>query len=65
MGLGKTLQTIAYLLYRKRQRKTECPHLIICPASLVYNWEKAGDENGLHQSLKQQLLREMHSREKR
>ena len=34
MGLGKTLQTIAYLC--SRRGKT---HLVICPASLVYNWE--------------------------
>lgn len=40
MGLGKTLQIIAYLLYRKQERKAEFPHLIICPASLVYNWER-------------------------
>lgn len=35
MGLGKTLQTITYLLAKK-----EAPGLIICPASLVYNWKK-------------------------
>ena len=40
MGLGKTLQTIAYLLYRKQEGKAQFPHLIICPASLVYNWER-------------------------
>lgn len=34
MGLGKTLQMIAYLC--SIQGKT---HLVICPASLVYNWE--------------------------
>ena len=37
MGLGKTLQTIALLLsiHEKEGRKTS---LIVCPASLVYNW---------------------------
>ncbi len=49
MGLGKTIQTIAYLLARKQgigeredlpQEETrEYLGLIICPASLVYNWE--------------------------
>lgn len=39
MGLGKTLQMIAYLLYRKQAGITKSPCLIICPASLVYNWE--------------------------
>ena len=39
MGLGKTLQVIVYLLYRKQTGLSELPHLIISPASLVYNWE--------------------------
>lgn len=38
MGLGKTLQTITYILGRKQSK--EGIHLIICPASLVYNWKK-------------------------
>ena len=33
MGLGKTLQVIAFLLMKKERT------LIVCPASLVYNWE--------------------------
>lgn len=35
MGLGKTLQTIAYLL----SKKSEHPHLVIAPSSVVYNWK--------------------------
>lgn len=34
MGLGKTLQMISYLCTRKGM-----VHLVVCPASLVYNWE--------------------------
>ncbi|MCD8155653.1 MAG: DEAD/DEAH box helicase [Clostridiales bacterium] len=37
MGLGKTLQAIAYIL---SLRDSELPALVVCPASLVYNWEK-------------------------
>ncbi|MHA1727010.1 MAG: SNF2-related protein [Promethearchaeota archaeon] len=41
MGLGKTIQVIAYLLYRKEH----FPHeegavLIICPTSVLFNWQK-------------------------
>lgn len=34
MGLGKTLQMISYLCSAKGKT-----HLVVCPASLVYNWE--------------------------
>lgn len=34
MGLGKTLQMIAYLCSARGMT-----HLVVCPASLVYNWE--------------------------
>lgn len=39
MGLGKTVQTIAYLLVT-RQEETEQPMLIICPTSVLGNWQK-------------------------
>lgn len=38
MGLGKTLQTIAFLCHRQ-ERDKEAMHLIVCPASLIYNWK--------------------------
>lgn len=34
MGLGKTLQMITYLCTAREET-----HLVVCPASLVYNWE--------------------------
>lgn len=37
MGLGKTIQVIALLL--SVQEELKHPALILCPASLVYNWE--------------------------
>jgi non-specific serine/threonine protein kinase len=38
MGLGKTLQTLSFLSYLQKVNKTET-HLIVCPTSLIYNWE--------------------------
>lgn len=39
MGLGKTLQSIAYILSEQNRNKAAGkPVLIVCPASLVYNW---------------------------
>ncbi|MFA9376882.1 MAG: SNF2 helicase associated domain-containing protein [Lachnotalea sp.] len=37
MGLGKTLQMIALLVSQKEEGKKTS--LIVCPASLIYNWE--------------------------
>lgn len=39
MGLGKTIQMLAFLLSRKDEARMCGPSLIVCPASLVYNWE--------------------------
>ena len=36
MGLGKTLQVIALLL---SERKNGLPSIVVCPTSLLYNWE--------------------------
>ncbi len=39
MGLGKTLQSITYIVSELEEiRKLALPVLIVCPASLVYNW---------------------------
>lgn len=42
MGLGKTLQVLTFLLSEKQAGKTgeAMRSLVICPASLVYNWKK-------------------------
>ncbi len=37
MGLGKTLQMIA-VFEHLRQTRPGATHLVVCPASLVYNW---------------------------
>lgn len=39
MGLGKTVQVLSYLLAMKESGQT-LPSLIVCPASLVLNWEQ-------------------------
>lgn len=39
MGLGKTLQVITLLLSEKEMKEEREQSLIVCPASLIYNWE--------------------------
>ncbi|MFT6617633.1 MAG: superfamily II DNA or RNA helicase [Limisphaerales bacterium] len=39
MGLGKTLQTLAFLHACHTNRKLSGPVLIVCPTSLVFNWQ--------------------------
>jgi superfamily II DNA or RNA helicase len=39
MGLGKTLQTICFIADRLQKNK-HAVALIICPSSLIYNWQK-------------------------
>lgn len=38
MGLGKTVQMLSYLVSRRDEQRQVGPNLIVCPASLVYNW---------------------------
>ena len=40
MGLGKTVQLISYLLHVHENEKRETPSLIICPTSVLGNWQK-------------------------
>jgi superfamily II DNA or RNA helicase len=37
MGLGKTLQILAYL------RRVKAPSLVVCPASLIFNWRREAE----------------------
>ena len=39
MGLGKTVQLIAHIL-RRRQIKPGIPSLVVCPTSVLGNWER-------------------------
>lgn len=40
MGLGKTIQAITYLTLLKHLNNDPGPHLIVCPASVLENWER-------------------------
>ena len=39
MGLGKTVQTLAFLRAQKIDRDSVEPALVVCPTSLVTNWQ--------------------------
>lgn len=40
MGLGKTVQFIAFILHLKEQGSLEKPTLLVCPTSVLGNWER-------------------------
>ncbi|MEL4894204.1 DEAD/DEAH box helicase [Crocosphaera sp. Alani8] len=40
MGLGKTPQLIGFLLHLKSEEMLEKPTLVICPTSVLNNWER-------------------------
>ncbi|TDA69732.1 MAG: ATP-dependent helicase [Clostridia bacterium] len=40
MGLGKTIQLLAWLLYLKEEGEAGGPVLLVCPTSVVGNWER-------------------------
>jgi superfamily II DNA or RNA helicase len=40
MGLGKTIQALAWLAYLQQQEPDGGPSLVVCPASVVHNWER-------------------------
>ena len=39
MGLGKTVQTLAHILVEKREGRLDRPCLVVCPTSVVPNWQ--------------------------
>ena len=40
MGLGKTLQLITFLLHLQEKNELEAPFLVVCPTSVLSNWER-------------------------
>ncbi|MDH6060772.1 DEAD/DEAH box helicase [Chrysosporum bergii ANA360D] len=40
MGLGKTIQLIAFLLHLQEQDALSHPTLLVCPTSILGNWER-------------------------
>ncbi|MGA7938125.1 MAG: DEAD/DEAH box helicase, partial [Kovacikia sp.] len=40
MGLGKTIQLIAFLLSLQEKKTLEAPTLLVCPTSVLGNWER-------------------------
>ena len=39
-GLGKTVQTIAFLAHLAENKQIWGPHLIVVPTSVLLNWER-------------------------
>ncbi|MFK8186626.1 MAG: DEAD/DEAH box helicase [Phormidesmis sp.] len=40
MGLGKTIQLIAFLLYLRQENALGGPVLLVCPTSVLSNWQR-------------------------
>ena len=40
MGLGKTIQALAWLVHLRELEPDGGPSLVVCPASVVHNWER-------------------------
>ena len=43
MGLGKTMQTLALVQHLRETRGTRGPILLVCPTSVVANWQKEAE----------------------
>ena len=70
MGLGKTIQFIAFLLHLQHTTQLERPYLLICPTSVLGNWQREvkrfaptlkvalhhGEKRAKGKTLKQQVL---------
>lgn len=67
MGLGKTIQTLALLQHEKESGPMK-PNLVVCPTSVVFNWQKeierftpdlrVGQHTGLVRNLSTQIAEE-------
>lgn len=44
MGLGKTVQALAHILVEKEAKRSDRPCLIVCPTSLIPNWETEAEK---------------------
>ncbi|MEG2770403.1 MAG: SNF2 helicase associated domain-containing protein, partial [Oscillospiraceae bacterium] len=44
MGLGKTLQVLALLLAQKNEQSEKTISIVICPSSLILNWQSEADK---------------------
>ncbi|MEO1792364.1 MAG: DEAD/DEAH box helicase [Cyanobacteria bacterium J06629_19] len=49
MGLGKTVQLIAFLLYLKQESALGGPVLLVCPTSVLSNWQREVHKFAPHQ----------------
>ncbi|MEL6470911.1 MAG: DEAD/DEAH box helicase [Cyanobacteria bacterium J06623_4] len=49
MGLGKTVQLIAFLLYLKQEDALGGPVLLVCPTSVLTNWQREVSKFAPHQ----------------
>jgi tetratricopeptide (TPR) repeat protein len=43
MGLGKTVQALAWIEWLRERDPDGGPTLVVCPASVVYNWQREAD----------------------
>ncbi len=43
MGLGKTIQALTFLLHEKEAGRLKEPLLLVCPTSVVGNWQKESE----------------------
>src|SRR5262249_2727448 len=43
MGLGKTVQALAWLLHLREREPEAGPTLVVCPASVVHNWAREAE----------------------